>query len=214
MKAERFYLISGIISLLICLFCLMLCITAGFNWIHISFVAISLIFGILTIILKDGGYCYALIIAATILSYALPMSNILPFFLLALIMLQHPKWKFYLIFYYFIHLFIEEALIEYGILVHCTETEGPGVIHLAIHILLTLFFFVSISYFVSIRFSRRELNLTDDEKKILEELKEVKMLKNCRSFSKNTLTQKLREARERNNIETNAELLMQYQMQD
>lgn len=163
---------------------------------------------------KDRGYCYAMIIASTILSFALPMSNILPFFLLALIMLQRPKWKYFLLAWYFVLLFIEAILLEYNLLQHCLNVEGPGVVHLAIHVVLTFFFYVSISYFIQTRFKRKELELTEDEITILEELQREKMLKNCRSFSKNTLTQKLKEARDRNNIESNSELIAQYSMQD
>ena len=69
-----------------------------------------------------------------------------------------------------------------------------------------------LDYFLKSKFERRPLDLTEDEVKILEELDEKKLLKAVTCFSKNTVTQKLKDARERNKIDTNAELLAEYNM--
>lgn len=87
--------------------------------------------------------------------------------------------------------------------------QDKEITHLLIHFATCAFFYVVYFYV-----NDKKLNLTEDEIKILEELKEKKMLKCCDSFSKNILTQKLKQARERNGIDTNAELLARYNIQN
>jgi hypothetical protein len=87
--------------------------------------------------------------------------------------------------------------------------QDKEITHLLIHFATCAFFYVVYFYI-----NDNKLNLTEDEIKILEELKEKKMLKCCDSFSKNILTQKLKQARDRNGIDTNAELLARYNIQN
>lgn len=56
----------------------------------------------------------------------------------------------------------------------------------------------------------RELNLTDAEKQILDEMQEGKKQKEIGLYSQQTITAKLKSARERNLCETTAELLAKY----
>lgn len=79
-----------------------------------------------------------------------------------------------------------------------------------IHITRAAWLFFILDYSMQSKYERKPLDLTEDEIMILEELSEKKLLKACTCFSKNTLTQKLKDARERNNIDTNAELLSEY----
>lgn len=54
------------------------------------------------------------------------------------------------------------------------------------------------------------LQLTEDEEFILDELSQGKQQKEIRRWNKNTVSKKLKQARERNNILSNAELLLVY----
>ena len=58
-----------------------------------------------------------------------------------------------------------------------------------------------------------KLNLKDDEKKILTELKSGKLQKEIEGFSEQTITAKLKNARERNMCETTSELLAKYSLE-
>lgn len=84
--------------------------------------------------------------------------------------------------------------------------------HYLIHIARSFWIMYILNYFLKSKFERRPLDLTEDEVKILEELDEKKLLKAVTCFSKNTVTQKLKDARERNKIDTNAELLAEFKM--
>lgn len=213
MKKVSFYSEIVINTALVAVFSFLACLTKGWTWIHIAYLVTSIVISLIVLIFKDKGFSIGIFITGTVFNYILPMTNIEPFFLFALLMLQHPKWKWQIFAYYVVNVFIETILLESGIMKHLAD-PGEGAVHLAMHLAITIFYFVSISHFLSVRFIKKELILTEDEKTILEELKKEKMLKNCRSFSKNTLSQKLREARERNNLDSNSELLAQYSMQE
>lgn len=90
--------------------------------------------------------------------------------------------------------------------------DGESIINFLIHITRSAWIIYLLEYFISSKFTRKALDLTEDEKKILDELNEKKLLKACTCFSKNTITAKLKEARERNKIDTNAELLAEYNL--
>lgn len=54
------------------------------------------------------------------------------------------------------------------------------------------------------------LHLTEDEKKILDELAKGKLQKEIDFFSEQTISAKLKHARERNMLETTADLILKY----
>lgn len=82
--------------------------------------------------------------------------------------------------------------------------------HFLIHVVRTVWIFGIFNFLITNRFYRKKLHLTDDEKYILSELKKGKQQKEIDRFSKNTITKKLKDARERNKISSNYELLAQF----
>ena len=58
-----------------------------------------------------------------------------------------------------------------------------------------------------------KLNLTEDEKKILDELAKGKIQKEIDLFSQQTISQKIKNARERNMCETTGELVEKFKHQ-
>lgn len=83
-------------------------------------------------------------------------------------------------------------------------------IHLTVYILNALFLYVATIYFFKQNSRIEPLDLTDDERAILEEMKNGKQQKEITLFSVNTITKKIRDARTRNGLNTTAELLMRY----
>ena len=79
----------------------------------------------------------------------------------------------------------------------------------AIHFVYLILFWVCTRYVYKVNASKK-LTLTDDEKNILEELLKGKMQKEIDLFSQQTITAKIKNARERNMCETTAELLAIY----
>ena len=57
------------------------------------------------------------------------------------------------------------------------------------------------------------LNLTEDERKILEELAKGKLQKEIDLYSQQTISAKLKHARERNMIDTTADLIIKFKEQ-
>lgn len=87
--------------------------------------------------------------------------------------------------------------------------KGLEIPSMCIYVLCCLIFLVLTEGLVQKKISS-ELILTDDEKKILEQLRRGKHQKEITDFSKNTVTKKLKTARDRNNIATTQELIMRY----
>lgn len=138
-----------------------------------------------------------LVVTSLVASYFNSFVNFNSFFVVLLSCRLYRKTEKWVLFLYVINETI--ALL----------VQDKEITHLLIHFVTCAFFYVVYFYV-----NDKKLNLTEDEIKILEELKEKKMLKCCDSFSKNILTQKLKQARERNGIDTNAELLARYNIQN
>ena len=79
----------------------------------------------------------------------------------------------------------------------------------AIHFLYLILFWLCTNYVYKVNASKT-LNLKDDEKYILSELAKGKMQKEIEGYSQQTITAKLKNARERNMCETTGELLSVY----
>ena len=78
-----------------------------------------------------------------------------------------------------------------------------------IHIVYIFMFQIKMNYVFAIN-KPDKLNLTDDEKAILSELAKGKLQKEIGLFSEQTITHKLKNARERNMCNSTAELLSKY----
>lgn len=110
--------------------------------------------------------------------------------------IKHDKEKIWLCFY------IVCATISFTI-------QKAEVLHIIIHFLICLFFLVS-HYFLCDNKHIEKLVLTFDEKKILDELAQGKQQKEITFFCQNTITNKLRAAKDRNNIKDSHELIRRY----
>lgn len=128
------------------------------------------------------------------------LNNYTALFPLIIAMLVKPKYKTPLFIVYLISVSAAFILTDVSIL------------NYLIHITRSYWILYILDYYLNNKFERRQLELKPDEIKILNELNEKKLLKAVTCFSKNTITQKLKEARERNNIDTNAELLAEYNL--
>lgn len=84
-----------------------------------------------------------------------------------------------------------------------------GATHAIIHILNCIFIYACYKILFSLK-PKTKLNLEPDEAQILAEWAQVKELKAVRSFSHNTVYDKLRAARLRNDCTSNDELLKKY----
>ena len=78
-----------------------------------------------------------------------------------------------------------------------------------IHIVYVFMFQIKMNYVFAIN-KPKALNLTEDEKAILNELAKGKLQKEIDLFSEQTITHKLKSARERNMCNSTAELLAKY----
>ncbi len=87
-----------------------------------------------------------------------------------------------------------------------------GITPFSIHLVYCLMFYTKIGYVFAIH-KPEVLNLTQDEKNILEELAKGKLQKEINLYSQQTISGKLKNARERNLVETTADLVMKYKTQ-
>ena len=82
-----------------------------------------------------------------------------------------------------------------------------------IHIVYCVMFYVKVNY-VFVVHKPNKLNLTDDERKILDELKAGKMQKQIDLWSEQTVSAKIKSARERNMCDSTNELLSLYRLEN
>lgn len=143
--------------------------------------------------LPFGFFLFALAIGLTI-----SFDNYTPFLIVALACFLVPKAEI---------LFL--SLYALDIIAVCMlHDKSP--IHLLIHYINCIFFYSFLKLLIKGRAKREPLILTPEETFILEELRNGKQQKEILTFSKNTVTKKLREARLRNNLATTEELLTRY----
>ena len=124
-------------------------------------------------------------------------NNYTSFFIIVFSIQLNKKWRYqYLIFY-----LIDVTL---ALILH-----DRGATHAIIHILNCIFIYACYKILFSLK-PKAKLNLELDEAQILAEWTQVKELKAVRSFSHNTVYDKLRAARLRNDCTSNDELLKKY----
>lgn len=100
-------------------------------------------------------------------------------------------------------------LVLYGMDVLVCLFIGHRLAHQAfIHLLNCLFIYLVVNLDFN---SQSGLTLTADERKILDEWLEVGEMKAITCFAKNTVFRKMKEARDRNGLKDNEELLSRYQ---
>ena len=112
----------------------------------------------------------------------------------------NPKMKKVAPFVYLVNVFIAFTL------------KRLGIVPFVIHCIYIFMFQTKLQYVFKVN-KPNKLNLTDDERKILDELKAGKMQKEIDLFSQQTISAKIKSARERNLCETTNELLTQYRLE-
>ena len=143
------------------------------------------------------GLAYGLMIFSCTLVYINNFYNYATIFFMLIAIDANPKLRLVAPWIYLVNVFIAFSLKRFGI--------TPFIIH----IIYCIMFYVKINYVFEIH-KPEKLNLTEDEKSILSELAKNKLQKEIDLFSQQTISQKLKNARERNMIETTSELVEKF----
>lgn len=146
------------------------------------------------------GLAWALMIYACVLVYINNFYNYATIFFMLVAIGADPKLKKFAPLVYLLNVFIAFTIKRFGI--------TP----FSIHLVYCVMFYTKIGYVFAIH-KPETLNLTQDEKNILEELAKGKMQKEIDLFSQQTISGKLKNARERNLLETTADLIIKYKEQ-
>ena len=146
------------------------------------------------------GLAWSLMVFACILVYINNFYNYATIFFMLVAMGANPKLKKVAPIVYLVNVFIAYTMKRLGI--------TPFMIHL----IYCVMFYTKVNYVFAIH-KPQKLNLTEDEKKILDELVAGKMQKQISLFSEPTISHKIKNARERNMCETTSELLEKYKQQ-
>lgn len=163
-------------------------------------IAGCILIAVLIFFFDRPGMAVGFLIYACSLIYINTFYNYGTIFFLLIAYGAYPKIKWTAVIIYAINVFISfsfQKLLPVAILIHFT--------YLGLFILITLSIY-------KVRPSEK-LNLKEDERHILEQLKEGKLQKEIEGFSQQTITAKLKNARERNMCETTSELLAKYTLE-
>lgn len=143
------------------------------------------------------GLSYGFVIYACILAYFNTFYNYGSIFFTLIAIGANPKMK-----KCFIGVLLLNVIISFSLQRLIVFSFAIQVIYFALYYLCTKYVFTV--------HGPDKLNLTEDEKIILDELLSGKKQKEIEQYSQPTITHKLKNARERNLIETTAELLTKY----
>ena len=143
------------------------------------------------------GLAWALMIYACVLVYINNFYNYATIFFMLVAIGADPKLKKVAPFIYITNVFVAFTL------------KRLGITPFSIHLVYCVMFYTKIGYVFAIH-KPETLNLTQDEKLILEELAKGKMQKEIDLYSQQTISGKLKNARERNLLETTADLVQKF----
>ena len=143
------------------------------------------------------GLAYALLAYSCTLIYINNFYNYATIFFMLIAVGANPKMKRVAPIIYLVNVVIAFTL------------KRLGIIPFLIHVTYVFMFQIKIQYVFAVHKPSR-LNLTDDERKILDELLAGKMQKEIDLWSEQTVSAKIKTARERNLCETTSELLAAY----
>lgn len=146
------------------------------------------------------GLSYGLMIFACSLVYINNFWNYATILFMLIAVGANPKLTKYAQWIYFVNVVLSFRM------------KNLDIVAFLIHIVYIRMFRIKISYVFAIH-KPEILNLTQDEKNILEELSKGKMQKEIDLFSQQTISGKLKNARERNLLETTADLIVKYKEQ-
>ena len=143
------------------------------------------------------GLSYALVVFSCSLVYVNNFYNYATIFFMLIAIGANPKIKKVAPWIYFVNMVISYTL------------KRLGIVPFLIHSVYCVMFYTKMNYVFAIH-KPEKLSLTDDERKILKELADGKLQKEIELFSQQTISQKLKNARERNLCETTSELVQKY----
>ena len=143
------------------------------------------------------GLAYGLLIYSCTLVYINNFYNYATIFFMLIACGANPKIKKFAPWIYLLNVVISFTL------------KRLGIVPFLIHVVYIYMFYIKVQYIFKVH-TPDKLNLTDDEKKILDELLAGKMQKEIDLYSPQTITAKIKTARERNLCDTTAELLSKY----
>lgn len=146
------------------------------------------------------GLSYGLVIFSCSLLYVNKFYNYATIFFMLIAIGANPKIKKSVLWLYFINVVISFSL------------KNISITGFLIHIVYVRMFKKKIDYVYKIN-KPNKLNLTEDEKNILNLKLEGKMQKEMGLFSQQTITAKIKSARERNLCETTDELMAKYRQE-
>lgn len=146
------------------------------------------------------GLAWALMIYTCVLVYINNFYNYATIFFMLVAIGADPKLKKVAPIVYLVNVFVAYTM------------KRLGITPFSIHLVYCLIFYTKIGYVFAIH-KPETLNLTQDEKNILEELAKGKMQKEIDLFSQQTISGKLKNARERNLLETTSDLIIKYKEQ-
>ena len=143
------------------------------------------------------GLAYGLLVFSRVLVYVNNFYNYATIFFMLIAVGANPKLKKVAPWIYLINIVISFSL------------KRLDIVAFLIHIVYIFMFQKKINYVFAIN-KPEKLNLTEDEKAILSELAKGKLQKEIDLFSEQTITHKLKSARERNLCNSTGELLEKY----
>ena len=143
------------------------------------------------------GLAWSLMIFACTLVYINNFYNYAPIFFMLVVIGADPKLKKVAPFVYLVNVFVAYTMKRLGI--------TPFMIHL----IYCVMFYTKMNYVFAIH-KPEKLNLTDSERQILDLKLQGKMQKEIDLYSPQTITAKMKSARERNLCETTEELMAKY----
>lgn len=143
------------------------------------------------------GLAYGLLVFSCVLVYVNNFYNYATIFFMLIAVGANPKLKKVAPWIYLINIVISFSL------------KRLDIVAFLIHIVYIFMFQKKINYVFAIN-KPVKLNLTEDEKSILSELAKGKLQKEIDLFSEQTITHKLKSARERNLCNSTGELLEKY----
>lgn len=143
------------------------------------------------------GLSFALLVFSCVLVYINNFYNYATIFFMLIAVGANPKLRKVAPWIYLVNVIVSFTL------------KRLGIIPFVIHVVYMFMFQIKVNYVFSVN-KPETLNLTDDEKLILDELLDGKMQKEINLYSQQTITAKIKSARERNLCETTAELMSMY----
>ena len=146
------------------------------------------------------GLSYALVIYSCTLIYVNNFYNYATIFFMLVAIGANPKLKKVAPWIYLVNVVISFTL------------KRLGIIPFLIHVIYIIMFYTKVAYVFAIN-TPKKLNLTESEKEILNELAKGKLQKEIDLYSQQTISHKVKNARERNMCDTTAELVEKYKQE-